>query len=74
MRYHDGAVVGEHFAAGDMITMVMAVNHIADGLVEPLGDLGLEPGGGIGIDGIGDDDAVRRDQVYRIMKIILKAV
>jgi hypothetical protein len=36
--------------------MIVAVHHVAHGLVEPAGDLGAQPAGGIGVDRIGGDD------------------
>ena len=74
VRHHNSAIFGENFTARDVIPVIVAVDDIADGLIKPLGDFVLQPDARIGIDGIGDDDAFRGDQKYRIMEIVLKAI
>lgn len=66
--------VGEDFAARNMVAVVMAVDQVADQLVEALLDLALEPCLGVGVDLIGDNGTVGCDQKIRNMDIVLQAV
>ncbi len=66
--------VGEHFAAGAVVGMVVAQNQVLDRPAEAFGKLGLEPSGGVRVDPIGGDDARRRDQENRVMKPVLEPV
>jgi hypothetical protein len=50
--------VREDCAAGGVIAMAVAVDHMSDGLAEALGDLGVDPGGRIGVDRVTKHDAV----------------
>ena len=69
-----GGRVGEDFAAGGMVLMVVTVDEILDRLVETLFDLRLQPFGGASIDRIGDHYALVGDVENREVKIVLEPV
>ena len=66
--------VGEDAAPGDVIIMVVAIDHIADGLIGQSLDLRLQPGCRLGTDWIGDDDAVWRGDENRLMEFMPEQV
>src|SRR5678816_926286 len=57
--------VREHGAPLDMIEVAVAVETVADGNLEALGELVFQPGRQRHIDRITEDDAVRRDVKHR---------
>lgn len=57
-----------------MIAVVVAINAIAHGLMEPFREGGGQPLGGIGIHGVSDDNASRGDHKNRVMPIADKAI
>ena len=59
---HDASRVGEHGSAFDVVPVTVAVDHVADRHLEPLGELLLQPGGERRVDRVREDDAVGRDQ------------
>ena len=72
----DGAEVLERLAAGDVVEMAVAVDHVADGRLGDLADL-ADIGGRRGpalADRIGGDDAVGRDDEHRLMALITEHV
>ena len=66
--------VGEDLAAGAVVGVVVAEDEVLDGPVEPLVDLGFEPGGRLRVDGVGGDHPLRCHQEDGEVEVVLKAV
>lgn len=66
--------IGKNFATGDMIGVVVAVDNQLDLFVEPRLQLPLQPGGGSGIDGIGEDNSFIGNKEHAVMVIVLEPV
>jgi hypothetical protein len=64
----------EHLAAGDVVSVIMAVDHVSDGLLEAFLNLVLQPCGGLGVDRVRRDDAFGRDQENRNVKVVLEPI
>ena len=72
---HHRRRIGPHLAAGDMVGMVVAVDHELDRLVRPaLLQLVLEPARRCRVDRIGGDDARRRHGKHRIVAVVAEAI
>src|SRR5262249_31657381 len=65
---------GEDATTGDVIIMVVTIDHIADGLIGEFFDLGLQPGRRVSTDRVGNDDALRGGDENRLMKFMPKQV
>ena len=74
MRDDDRPRLLEHLAACYVVGVIVAVDQVFDGLVESLLDLVLKPSGGFGVDRIGRDHALWRDQEHRDMEVVLKPI
>jgi hypothetical protein len=68
-----GGRVGEDRAAGGVVAVAVAVDHVGNRLAEARRDFGFEPGGGLGVDRVGDDDAFGGDDHGREMELVLEA-
>jgi len=70
----DDRRVGEDLAAGDVVGVIVAVDHVPHGLVESLLDLVFQPLRGAGVDRIGDDHARRGDRENRVVVVVPEPV
>ena len=62
--------VGEDSASGRVIPMVMAVQHVLHRGIEPARDLGLQPFGKVGVDGIAKNHAFWSHQKHGEMIVV----
>src|SRR5204862_4179482 len=70
----DDSGVGEDLAAGDVVGVVVAVDHVPNGLVEALLDLVLQPAGRVGVDRIGRDHSGGRHREHRVVGVVPEPV
>ena len=70
----DRRCVGEDGAARCVIEMAVAVDQMGDRLAKARGHLGLNPGGSLGVDRVGEYDALVGHHEDRVMKLILEAI
>jgi len=73
MRHH-GRGVREHFAAVDVVGMVVAVDEIAHSLIEPRAQLVFEPVRRVRVDRVGRDDARRGHRENGEVEIVAEAI
>ncbi len=66
--------VGKDDAAGRVVPVVVAVEHVAHGLFEALRDFLLEPQRELAADRVGHDDALRRHQEHVVVIVVLRAI
>ena len=74
LLYNRRRGAGEDGAARGVIEMAVTVDQSGDRLAKALGHLGLNPGGGVFVDGVGEHDALVGHGKDRIMKFVLEAI
>jgi len=70
----ENGLIGKRLAAGDVIAVVVAVHHIAHGLVREFGDFRPQPGRRFGADRIRDDYAFGGREENGLMKLMTEEI